>query len=163
MNKQLYASGAALKAHMPSVHLKVQDWGLTTVKSYMIAKGVYPAHQVDAVEVEYKRFLTLCFAFPQLAFAISAEVDKFWHVHILFTQDYHAMCLEIGGGFLHHRPDILDTDELLEKCFYRNTLPAYQDNFGPITPDLSRSVICICRPDGPSTDPNMEYEMLMAT
>ena len=135
---------------------------MSTVKSYMIDKGVYPADQVDVVEVEYKRFLTLCFAFPQLAFAISAEVDKFWHVHILFTQDYHAMCKEIGKTFLHHRPDILDTDEQLEQCFLKNTLPAYEDNFGTITPELWRSVICICKVDSTTVDLQLEYKELIA-
>jgi hypothetical protein len=35
-------------------------------------------------------------------------MDDFWHAHILFTQDYAAMCQAVAGQFLHHRPSILD-------------------------------------------------------
>ena len=42
------------------------------------------------------------------AVPVDRRVDEFWHAHILFTQDYAAMCKAVAGQFLHHRPSILD-------------------------------------------------------
>lgn len=127
-----------------SASSKLVDWDLSVVKRYLVQKGIYPQDEIEEVEREYKRFLTLCFVFPQVNFAMSQNVDDFWHCHILFTQDYTSMCKEVGNTYLHHRPAILDSDAELSEAFAENTLRAYSDFFG--NPDVRRwdAVVCRC-------------------
>lgn len=58
----------------------------------------------DVVELEYRRFLFLMKKFPNEETAPSADVDTFWHYHILDTMKYAAECERVFGYFLHHFP-----------------------------------------------------------
>jgi len=62
--------------------------------------------QANAVEFEYRRFLYLMKIFPNEQTAPLADVDTFWHYHILDTMKYAADCAKIFGYFLHHFPYI---------------------------------------------------------
>jgi hypothetical protein len=68
--------------------------------------------KVDALDVEYRRFLYLMHAFPQEETAPTVDVDTFWHYHILDTMKYAADCQAVFGYFMHHYPYVgLDTAE----------------------------------------------------
>ena len=60
--------------------------------------------KVDAMDLEYRRFLHLMHAFPNQPASPTKAVDTFWHYHILDTQKYAADCDEIFGCFMHHDP-----------------------------------------------------------
>lgn len=60
--------------------------------------------KVDAVEVEYRRFLALTAKYPDQVIAPDTDVDKFWHGHILDTMKYAEDCEHVFGYFLHHFP-----------------------------------------------------------
>jgi hypothetical protein len=60
--------------------------------------------RVNAVELEYRRFLYLTKKFPTERTAPLVEVDTFWHYHILDTVKYAADCQQVFGYFLHHFP-----------------------------------------------------------
>jgi hypothetical protein len=60
--------------------------------------------RVDAVEPEYRRFLVLMKTYPDEQVAPLADVDTFWHYHILDTLKYAEDCERIFGYFLHHFP-----------------------------------------------------------
>lgn len=60
--------------------------------------------QANAVEFEYRRFLSLMKLFPHEQVAPLFDVDIFWHYHILDTMKYAADCENIFGYFLHHFP-----------------------------------------------------------
>ena len=62
--------------------------------------------KADALDVEYRRFLYLMFAFPDEATAPTVDVDTFWHYHILDTMKYAADCEKTFGFFLHHYPHL---------------------------------------------------------
>jgi hypothetical protein len=62
--------------------------------------------QASAVEVEYRRFLSLMKLFPNEQVAPRFDVDIFWHYHILDTMKYAIDCQHIFGYFLHHFPYI---------------------------------------------------------
>jgi hypothetical protein len=64
----------------------------------------WPLEKVNAVEVEYRRFLYLMKKFPNEQTAPSVNVDTFWHYHILDTMKYAADCQQVFGYFLHHFP-----------------------------------------------------------
>lgn len=63
--------------------------------------------------------------------AVSAEVDPFWHAHILHTKQYVDFCQEIAGRYLHHNPlDHADKEEVgFVKQLYDFTLQRYDDCF----------------------------------
>jgi hypothetical protein len=62
--------------------------------------------QANAVEFEYRRFLHLMKMFPNEQTAPLADVDTFWHYHILDTLKYAQDCDAVFGYFLHHFPYI---------------------------------------------------------
>lgn len=62
--------------------------------------------RANAVEFEYRRFLTLMKKFPNESTSPLVDVDAFWHYHILDTMKYAADCQAVFGYFLHHFPYI---------------------------------------------------------
>jgi len=62
--------------------------------------------RANAVETEYRRFLYLVKAFPQVQAAPLVDVDTFWHYHILDTMKYARDCAQAFGYFLHHDPQL---------------------------------------------------------
>lgn len=58
----------------------------------------------ESIEVEYKRFLSLKRAYPELDIVPNGPVDIFWHRHILDTEAYYKDCEAVFGYFLHHYP-----------------------------------------------------------
>ena len=81
------------------------DLGAIKTKLMHGASGEgWSAAYADAVEVEYRRFLTLMKLYPNEATAPLVDVDTFWHYHILDTAKYAADCASAFGYFLHHYP-----------------------------------------------------------
>jgi hypothetical protein len=64
------------------------------------------AAKADAVEREYRRFLYLMKRFPGDSTVPLADVDTFWHYHILDTMKYASDCTQVFGYFLHHCPNV---------------------------------------------------------
>jgi hypothetical protein len=62
--------------------------------------------RANAVEFEYRRFLTLMKKYPHESTSPLVDVDTFWHYHILDTMKYAADCQAVFGYFLHHFPYI---------------------------------------------------------
>ena len=60
--------------------------------------------KVEAMDLEYRRFLHLMHTFPNQSASPTKAVDTFWHYHILDTQRYAADCDEVFGCFMHHNP-----------------------------------------------------------
>jgi hypothetical protein len=60
----------------------------------------------NAMEFEYRRFLTLMKMYPTEQTAPFVDVDIFWHYHILDTLQYAIDCEAVFGYFLHHFPYI---------------------------------------------------------
>ena len=60
--------------------------------------------RANAVEFEYRRFLTLMKKYPHEQTSPLVDVDTFWHYHILDTMKYAADCEAVFGYFLHHFP-----------------------------------------------------------
>ena len=61
--------------------------------------------KVDAMDLEYRRFLHLMHTFPNQPASPTKAVDTFWHYHILDTQRYAADCEAVFGYFMHHNPN----------------------------------------------------------
>ncbi len=91
----------------------------------------------DQVCEEYRKFLALTRAYPDLAIVPSGPVDKFWHNHILDTQKYGPDCEEVFGFFLHHFPyfGMRGEEDLANlNTSWQNTIDAYRRHFGETLP-----------------------------
>jgi hypothetical protein len=79
---------------------------LTNIRMLLSRYNRWGPKFADAVEIEYKRFMTLhrWNAAPDLPIVPTSTVDEMWHTHILDTQAYADDCIRIFGSFLHHFP-----------------------------------------------------------
>jgi hypothetical protein len=85
----------------------VMELNLDSIKAKLmhVASGeAWSLEKADAVEKEYRRFLCLMKKYPNENTAPLADVDTFWHYHILDTMKYAADCEQAFGYFLHHYP-----------------------------------------------------------
>jgi hypothetical protein len=96
-----------------SITQQVRD-KLTILQNVVLAdervsyvKG-YPdrAHQVDLIEREMKRFLSLALLVqtPRYPFVPSLPVDDMWHLFILNTPKYRKTCGDVFGQYIDHDP-----------------------------------------------------------
>lgn len=123
----------------------ILGWDVETMKKFMVQKGIYTVEEIDAAELEYKRWLNLNIMYQPLSVPISEKIDAFWHVHILFTQDYTAMSYAATGSYIHHRPSILDDANELKMAFVGNTLDLYRKHYGEPNPVFWDNVMCTCQ------------------
>jgi hypothetical protein len=89
--------------------------------------------EVDRLELEYRRFLTLVAKFPDEMIAPDTDVDRFWHGHILDTMKYADDCRQVFGYFLHHFPyfGMRGNDDAANLAnAATNTRRLYQQEFG---------------------------------
>jgi len=95
-----------------------------------------PAFTERAIE-EYKKFIYLCCTLPDGA-SPSRIVDKVWHMHLLYTQNYwEEFCPNILRFRLHHYPSKWGSEEKQKhKLWFDNTLKHYQEIFGQPPADI---------------------------
>ncbi len=86
-----------------------------------------------AIEIEYRRFLYLQHMHPGEQASPTADVDTFWHYHILDTVKYAADCERAFGYFMHHYPylGLLDGDAPgVGEAAAERTRQLYEATFG---------------------------------
>jgi hypothetical protein len=102
-----------------------------------VGKGYDPA-QLDLMEQEYRRFLALHLAYPEMDVVPCKIVDELWHQHILDTAAYREDCEAIFGFFLDHFRYFgmrgADDERALNDA-YAETLDRYREAFGEPPPD----------------------------
>jgi hypothetical protein len=114
----------------------IADLDLDPIKVKLMHKESgegWSLEKVNAVEVEYRRFLYLMKTFPNEVTAPQVEVDVFWHYHILDTMKYAADCQEAFGYFLHHFPYIGmrgEDDEQAQERAGQRMRELYEATFG---------------------------------
>ncbi|MEK7564590.1 MAG: hypothetical protein AAB510_03455 [Patescibacteria group bacterium] len=87
--------------------------------------------EADELAVEYTRFLQICATNMEVRFPVSAQVDEFWHAHMLYSKEYREMCEEVFGALFNHNPVTSEEQRLLLMPDYiNNTLPTYERMFG---------------------------------
>jgi hypothetical protein len=95
---------------------------LEPIKYKLMAESgaAWSAERADVVERDYRRFLYLMKMFPSEQAAPSADVDRFWRLHILETRRYAADCELAFGYFLHRSPYLRPRgegeQEVLRRC-----------------------------------------------
>lgn len=120
------------------VYAAIQNWDMTAEKKYLQnSLGYANPENLDAMEVEYKRFMFLLATNPELSIPMSEKVDDLWHAHVLHTHNYEDACKSACGRFIHHNPTHSKEENLsLEGDYRQNTLRLYERHFGPPTPEF---------------------------
>ncbi|KAA0129873.1 hypothetical protein FY557_03955 [Chryseobacterium sp. SN22] len=85
---------------------------------------------------EYKKFVYLCCIVPNGA-SPSEIVDKVWHLHLTYTQNYwEEFCQDILQRKLHHHPSSGGQSEKEKHSnWFRETLENYRKVFGEMPPE----------------------------
>jgi hypothetical protein len=93
----------------------------------------YGGPYLDTMEQEYRRFLALHLAYPDMDVVPCKIVDEMWHQHILDTAAYRDDCDAIFGFYLDHFPYFGmrgDDDARALHEAYAQTLERYRAAFG---------------------------------
>ncbi len=78
---------------------------------------------------EYRRFLYLA-TISDAKVTPSRKVDRVWHLHLTYTEDYwHRLCTILGGE-LHHKPSTGAEEDAKYLEQYRDTIALYEQEFG---------------------------------
>lgn len=88
----------------------------------------------QAIE-EYRRFIFLCCILPNGA-SPSETVDKVWHLHLTYTDNYwNKFCRQTLGKDIHHHPSKGGAGEQLKHTnWYQQTLQEYRRIFSAEPP-----------------------------
>lgn len=149
----------ALVAVVTGKYDLVKDWDMSHVREYLVEnEGVTPAQALE-MELEYKRFLAMGFVVTdEKRYPVSANVDPFWHTHMIFSHDYIKMCARLGGQYIHHVPAVTaEAKARLCNAYSDNTIPLYREAFGEPDPtwwpqDASICVACCDRDHHPERE-----------
>lgn len=85
---------------------------------------------------EYKKFVYLCCILPNGA-SPSEIVDKVWHMHLIYTQNYwEEFCPNVLQRKLHHHPSMGGFNENIKhRNWFSDTLKSYEDIFQQKAPE----------------------------
>lgn len=111
---------------------QIMSQSLDQVREKVLKEKLVSEDMVDEAISEYRKFLCLAaLGYNKLAMC-SPDVDWVWHVHILFTKDYHEFCESVFGSYFHHQPKT-STSPLAEGAVER-FFEAYQQVYGEVPP-----------------------------
>jgi hypothetical protein len=84
---------------------------------------------------EYKKFIYLMRVSGEML-TPSQEVDKAWHLHLVYTRDYWlGFCRDVLGRDIHHNPTEGGAAESARyRNCYRRTKERYREEFGTMPP-----------------------------
>lgn len=103
------------------------------------------ATEIDLAEQEYRKFLALHLAHPELPLVPNRLIDLMWHAHILDTQRYAHDCLRLFGHVMHHDPYMgIDGPASVREleALFSETRKAYEERFGPYPMERLAAVRC---------------------
>lgn len=94
---------------------------------------------------EYLRFLQLCKTYPEHKISAPADIDEFWHAHMLDSANYCRDCEIYFGYYLHHDPCIGNTEDSISA---ENTLAVYRASFSANPPESWTGLLTCANPGG---------------
>jgi hypothetical protein len=107
--------------------------------------------RAEDAERWYKCFMLLWAKYPNAKIVPTADIDEFWHCHILDTRQYARDCENLFGRFIHHQPSFGPGNEEQIAEHRKNvslTKELFQREFG-IAP-TQYSAKCSCSQVGPA-------------
>lgn len=83
-----------------------------------------------------KQYYAVAMLDPANAHAISAELDPFWHAHMLFSEEYSKFCDDVVGEYMHHKPLLHDDEADVDKVetLYNYTVKVLPELFTEVSP-----------------------------
>ncbi len=78
---------------------------LVPVRGALMRKLGWSHEKAVEAERAYRGFLALMIDWPKERHVPTAEVDAFWHAHVLDTRKYEADCKAVFGRTIHHDPN----------------------------------------------------------
>ncbi len=90
---------------------RLKGWDTLPVKQLGTERGPFSEADIDQQFDEFHKWLALTLAHRNYLIPIPDLLDEVWHFHILFTEDYAAMCQAVDGEFFHHRPRNIANDD----------------------------------------------------
>lgn len=121
------------------------DWDLDIVRTMMLRDTDYSEEEVDALLVEYRRYMAINVSFPESRHPLSKEVDDVWHAHILVSENYSRFCDAVFGQYFHHYPVFDDEGQkMLVNAYFGQTIPHLTALFGKPTEKFWQNVRLIC-------------------
>lgn len=123
----------------------IQSWDFSQVRSRLQYKEGMSEQEALILEAEYKKYLALLFSCPGEQFPVPEDVDRFGHVHALFTKDSDALVRQVlGSGRIHHQPTVSDEESAALRPLYQaTTLPVLTAMFGQLN-ELIWKPDCVC-------------------
>ena len=112
------------KVQFPSMSTSEKEFIFEQLQKLFL-KATADVNHLEALMVEYLRFIYLKILRPGNTYQPCEEVDAMWHAHILCTKQYHEFCNRCNRGAYIHTPDRHTSFQT-----YRNTLKAYSKEFG---------------------------------
>jgi hypothetical protein len=84
----------------------VTSWDFQLTKQKLLERDYagWTQERADIAELGYKRYLAVIRALNGYRPVPNADIDRFWHEHILDTERYASDCQALFGKFLHHYP-----------------------------------------------------------
>lgn len=75
---------------------------LTNIVSKVCIKNGMSNDMAVKAEMQYRQYLTLRSAYPEMILVPPMLADKLWHEHIMHSEKYMADCDTLFGSYLHH-------------------------------------------------------------
>lgn len=101
-------------SHLPVISrerlARLEAWDLSAIEARLERLLGWSPCRVGEVASEYRRFLGLSILEDRRSHGVSESVDAFWHEHLLDTLNYHALCSEVIGKFVHHLPSSIPNE-----------------------------------------------------
>lgn len=86
------------------IDARVRSIDLERLKRKLQEERGWTQDTLNAMERQYRQFLTLKLRFPEHELVPTRFIDEMWHAHILDTRSYARDCELVFGYFLHHYP-----------------------------------------------------------
>jgi len=110
----------------------IDQLDLSFVRERIAATENLEGHDVEKVEMEFKKFMKLVLCTDGPLAVIDKRVDELWHAFILFTPQYQRFCEDTMGFFVHHQPRTSTTPVPI--CAISNFVRMYREKYGEVDP-----------------------------
>jgi hypothetical protein len=101
------------------------------VRSESFPKDWSEARRSSAL-ARYERFFTLLAKYPSRPLAPTAEIDEFWHLHMLHPVAYARDCMRLAGHIIDHDGGFGATPDELPRlqAVFAETAAVWKEEFG---------------------------------
>jgi hypothetical protein len=108
---------------------KLKRWDFSRTVAILVTHDGIEEALAKAMKDEYIRYIALVVNHLDEVLPISAQIDPFWHGHIINTNDYVAMCEHLGVDYIHHNPTVSPLERQSLQSAFDTTLVAYEAAF----------------------------------